>query len=219
MLAWTVLAGNRAGTRGAFVTGPPPVPASRRGGRDIQRYARLARPRQLGGCSPPRAAGLGLYPHSGRLCRPPAGLARRRAAVPPRRSVPGILPPWASSGKGQAGRRCRPCPPGPSGAARPAPGSPPWPPLPSPRPGVAAPCPCGRSPRRVGLGLRVLRPRLLPPGGRKVAPAAVPPSLPGTLRVPPAKRSRSRARKSTRVTHTRIYALFEGGTDQVHYFR
>lgn len=198
----------------------PPVGGSTSGGPPLTSgMLALARPAPACGFAA-RAAVSGLYPHSGRRCRPPAGLARRGAALPPRRFMPGIVPPPPRPGKGQAGRLIAALAlPGRRGRPGSLPVAPPWPPLPPPRPGLGPPCPCGRSGRRAGRGLWGFAPAPPAGGSQGGCGGLCPPTPPRDALRPPGPRSRSRARKSTRATHTRIYALFGVCADQVHYFR
>lgn len=82
----SVGAGPWAGSRGAFVTGPPPVPASRRGGRDIQRCAAWP----LRGLS--RAQGRQRVAAIAALCVPAPSSPGRPKALAARRPAR-LLPP------------------------------------------------------------------------------------------------------------------------------
>lgn len=153
-----------------------------------QRYARLALARaSLAADRRQRAASLGLSPRS--PLRGSAGLARRGAAFPPRPLRAGHCAPSAPARQGSSRAAIRrPCLAWGLGGGPARSRVPPFAAL-----ALAASRRCARRrsavrARRVGLGLRVLRPPLLPPGGRKVASAAGPPPLPGAALRPPRRK-------------------------------
>lgn len=165
----------RRGRRGSAVCSPGPARASL--------AACAAARRWLGPLSALRG-----------LAAPSAGLARRRAALPPRPLALAQCAPSGPPRQGSGRARCALAWPGPSGACAARSRGLPLAALALASSRRWASLPFGRSARRAGLGRRVLRPRLLPPGGSLggfggVAPFA---ASEGCAR-PPAARSRSRA--------------------------